>query len=126
MLCEDGTRIYFMFKREKFHKWLVLFPLLKEIESDVCYVDSINVSLYYSATEKYFNNSRANGFFVICYQDGAILKINYKEWLKRANQYKLYRRINRLNFKKKGDYTKEDEYLEEKTMSCYFTKEEII
>lgn len=126
LLCNDGTRIYFMFKREPLNQWLKLFPQLNEIEGNVWYVDSINIDLYYEAVRRFFNDNETEGFFIICYADGTILKIRVREWLKRANEQRLYRRIRRLNTVKAGDYSGSDEYIDEKTMSCFFTQEDVV
>jgi len=126
ILCNDGTRIYFIFKKQPLNQWLRLFPKLEKIEEKIQYVDSINIQLYYKAKERFFNNNRKNNFILVCYEDETILKIPFEEWLSRANNFGLYRSINNLKLKNKKDYSGEEDYSEERTMSCYFTEKEIV
>lgn len=122
----DGSVAYFMFKRQPLYKWLELYPSLRPIETQVSYVDSINIPLFYSLVERYLQKKFKEKHIIICYSNGTILKIRPEEWLIRANEYMLYRVINRLNFERSDNYTGQDEYIKETVMSCYFTEEEII
>lgn len=122
----DGSAIYLMFKRESLLSWKKLFPDLKDIETIVLYVDSINVPLYYSMLDNYLKPEIKEKFIVICYQDETVLKIDPEEWLRRAELYSLFRKINNLEFQKKPDYSGNNDYQEETTVSCFFTKDEIV
>ena len=126
VLCSDGTKMYFMYKNEPLHLWKELFPQLNAIGKEIVYVDSINVPLYYEAQEKYFKNKTKETYIIICYPDKTILKIPFQTWLERADEKMLYRRTNNLEFVNKADGSGKTDYVEEKTMSCYFKEEDVV
>lgn len=123
--CTDGECIYVLFKRESFLTWPYHFPQLTK-RKDIERVESIN--LLNSVGEPVFYSSQdvcgKNGRIVLVYEDRSVYSISFHEWISRANRYGLYRTIQRLKFGKNFNFSGSDINIQEKTISCYLTKEE--
>lgn len=125
--CSDGEKLYLLIKRDSFLTWGKWFPQLSQ-RFDIHRVDSINLldskgdAVFYKIQDMIGDN----GKIIIVYADKSIAIIPFNEWLQRANAYGLYRMVKRLKFGRDINFSGKDIHIQEKTISCYFLKDEVI
>jgi len=116
---EGDEKVYLMFKKSSFDTWLKYYPQLESMKDDIERVDSMNLTIFKELLKK-----KDIFYIFIVYGDGRIIKISKTDWLGRAKNNGLYRKIEDEQHINSRDYTGSITHENNNITSCYFIKED--